>query len=626
MEQRSKALSFMSGSDFDQFGAAIARIYNQNGVVGCGVLIADGYLLTCAHVVAAALGVSSMSDNKPDGCLELDFPLDAANRGEIAEKLKAEVLVWFPQGIPSSSEDITILKLRDQASPTIQPVQMQPSPSFQERHRLTVYGFPGGDAKGRWADVVSMGVLDNGWIQVNSQTEGYAIEPGYSGTPVWDHDMQRVVGIMVARDRLGSLDTRGQNRSPARVAFFMPKKSLEPALQALDREKLLAFLESHLEQLQAAIQWAYQACCPDGWKKTVSHQLQSILADLQKMSHGDTGYSAIGRFVACLTVHLTVHPVAPSVVRQKLQSWLNASEDDQNGLQAWAQQQFDEWQEQQSVAVQSCLMVRIKPDPQKTDFYHVEAWFIHNVKFYSALTSEKSEKLSAPNQGEKSIRLEQIPELIRHFLDQIDRYEIANKDLTLDVFLPQNCLNHAVEHWLPPDPYGFPVPLGSEYPITVRSNERLSNYSYKGQWKAKWDEVRQLQGAALLGFKELSRNSNLKQMVQELGRSRMIGLKMPAPPREGSGRELALILRTGIPIALWVRQDLTIDCSTELDQLLGCCIHDLPHEVRNKRVNAFTQQEEVQNTEDDPLGHHLSLLWEDFDRVPPQITYSDAQL
>jgi len=47
--------------------AAIARVCRGSNVIGVAFFVAEGYLLTCAHVVAKALGHNRKSYQKPVG-------------------------------------------------------------------------------------------------------------------------------------------------------------------------------------------------------------------------------------------------------------------------------------------------------------------------------------------------------------------------------------------------------------------------------------------------------------------------------------------------------------------------------------------------------------------------------
>ncbi|MBP5973379.1 hypothetical protein HW132_11695 [Brasilonema sp. CT11] len=41
--------------------------------------------------------------------------------------------------------------------------------------------------------------IGNGWVQLEDvQQQGYALEPGFSGAPIWDAQLQGVAGMAVA--------------------------------------------------------------------------------------------------------------------------------------------------------------------------------------------------------------------------------------------------------------------------------------------------------------------------------------------------------------------------------------------------------------------------------------------
>ncbi|GAK49823.1 peptidase S1 and S6, chymotrypsin/Hap [Candidatus Moduliflexus flocculans] len=51
---------------------AIARIFAQRVPVGAGFLVSPRYLLTCAHVVEAALGLPKYAPDAPTQRVEFD--------------------------------------------------------------------------------------------------------------------------------------------------------------------------------------------------------------------------------------------------------------------------------------------------------------------------------------------------------------------------------------------------------------------------------------------------------------------------------------------------------------------------------------------------------------------------
>ena len=77
---------------FQAFKRSLARIFHSNGtVVGAGFAIAPGYLITCAHVVTAALNLPADSQDSPQQPIELEFLLAAQG-----ERVTGQVVAWLP--------------------------------------------------------------------------------------------------------------------------------------------------------------------------------------------------------------------------------------------------------------------------------------------------------------------------------------------------------------------------------------------------------------------------------------------------------------------------------------------------------------------------------------------------
>jgi tetratricopeptide (TPR) repeat protein len=220
--------------------SAIVRIRSVDGaVVGAGFLVTDRHILTCAHVVADALDLPPESPDPPQADVNLDFPLLAA--GQI---LTARVAHWQPRA------DVTALKL-----PGDPPAGATPLRPITARdlwgHSFRAYGFPTGYDQGVWASGVSRGRQADGWVQIEDEKEtGYFVAPGFSGTPVWDEQLNGVVGIAVAADV----------QTGIRAAFMIPAHSLIEAWSDLRPHSLkansLEYLQEQLTALEAAQQTA----------------------------------------------------------------------------------------------------------------------------------------------------------------------------------------------------------------------------------------------------------------------------------------------------------------------------------------------------------------------------------
>ncbi|CAM5738125.1 hypothetical protein SMICM304S_02329 [Streptomyces microflavus] len=93
--------------------AAVVRIEGRDGVVaGAGFLVADGLVLTCAHVVSDALAARDATV-EPGAEVTVGLPL-AGNAGDPDDDgdRTAEVHRWIPVR-PDRTGDMALLRLRD---------------------------------------------------------------------------------------------------------------------------------------------------------------------------------------------------------------------------------------------------------------------------------------------------------------------------------------------------------------------------------------------------------------------------------------------------------------------------------------------------------------------------------
>ncbi|WP_088978090.1 trypsin-like peptidase domain-containing protein [Micromonospora coxensis] len=217
----------------DDAQLAVAAVLDDAGVVhGAAFLIDSTRLLTCAHVVQAALGPDHPT---PGGTgltlVTLAFPLVAPDRHVAAVVLPQH---WQPAG-PDGSGDVAVLQLLGPAPADARPVRLARPGQAGTRDRVCrVFGFPRSLAEGRWFEGRVVGPVGGGWIQLANRTDaGYRIEPGFSGAPVWDSRMRCVIGMVVAVDKW----LRPQLDYPA--AFMIPIRRL-PVPDQFGRPRVLA--------------------------------------------------------------------------------------------------------------------------------------------------------------------------------------------------------------------------------------------------------------------------------------------------------------------------------------------------------------------------------------------------
>jgi S1-C subfamily serine protease len=213
----------MNSLDFNSHKTSIIRLFYQEKLaVGIGFLVSEQYAVTCAHVVAQALQIPSTTPTIPEGEIKVDFPLLNST-----DKFSATVVCWHPESVLDSDEaieDIAVLKL-ERLPPSVQPTCLILSENLANSP-FKVFGCPAGVPFGVWATGILSEPNAKQWVQIeDTKVTGYAIEAGFSGSPVWDEQLQGVVGMVVAADR---------KREKAKVAFMIPMQTLVKAWQNLE--------------------------------------------------------------------------------------------------------------------------------------------------------------------------------------------------------------------------------------------------------------------------------------------------------------------------------------------------------------------------------------------------------
>ncbi len=201
-----------------QLESSIVRIRAANGrTVGAGFLVTEKQVLTCAHVVAQALGLPDNAPEAPKGEVLLDFPLVAPE-----QRLTARVVCWQPAR-PDGSGDVAGLELMDDPPAGASPIRLVKAEE-PWGHPFRAFGFPRGFDNGVWASGRMLGREATGWLQIEDVKQtGYFVAPGFSGGPVWDETLDGVVGMTVAAD----------TRQGVRAAFIIPTDRLVAAWPAL---------------------------------------------------------------------------------------------------------------------------------------------------------------------------------------------------------------------------------------------------------------------------------------------------------------------------------------------------------------------------------------------------------
>jgi len=181
-------------------GAAIVRFRAPGGAItGHGVLVDDVHVVTCAHVVNAALGRQLRSTDDARGqVVRLEFPL-LAQLTALAPERRARIDAWQAPGTGSAFDglDVAGLTLVGES----RPIGAIPVPLAQEVRTEgdvllfgPVEGRPGG-----WVPARLRPLVKQYRQQIDQRAHGaHMAQIRYSGTPVLDPKTERVLGILVA--------------------------------------------------------------------------------------------------------------------------------------------------------------------------------------------------------------------------------------------------------------------------------------------------------------------------------------------------------------------------------------------------------------------------------------------
>ncbi|MEU2060606.1 trypsin-like peptidase domain-containing protein [Streptomyces sp. NPDC013455] len=184
--------------DPSRYVVSIRRV-EDGRTAGAGFVLGPDTVLTCAHVVNAALG-REMFDARVPGVAEV--PVQAHGRQPAAGRVyPARVAHWIPPrargggAVGAGSHewwgDLAVLRV-DAPAGGLPPVPRQTAMAVGQ----TVDAWHG---SGRASTVarLSVAALPGPLAYVDGAPTGMAVGPGYSGSPLWCQEEQGVVGILV---------------------------------------------------------------------------------------------------------------------------------------------------------------------------------------------------------------------------------------------------------------------------------------------------------------------------------------------------------------------------------------------------------------------------------------------
>ena len=171
----------------DQETARVVAVLGEDAAfIGAGCLIDGTRILTCYHVVEAALG------KKPKKGAKIQVKLIGVDEQPIITAV-VEDLGPYPS-TQKAKNDLALLKLI--ITFEISAAEFATPLRHLGKH-YSVLGFPDGDSQGRNAGGKLHAANADGLVQMDGNSALF-VKGGFSGAPVWSSDLKAFVGIVVS--------------------------------------------------------------------------------------------------------------------------------------------------------------------------------------------------------------------------------------------------------------------------------------------------------------------------------------------------------------------------------------------------------------------------------------------
>jgi hypothetical protein len=178
----------------------LVRICGNAGAVGCGFLVDPQHVMTCAHVVAQAVGDLqgrySSSVVPPPGPVRVEFqwpPEKGKPASFLAEPVES---AWHPEKAPQAPKDIAVLRLLEPPPTGTRTIWV--APFIHADDSFTAYGIKQYFAEGTWVHGQITDAVEDGILEVFCEHKELAIRKGCSGGAAWSKQHNGILGMVAA--------------------------------------------------------------------------------------------------------------------------------------------------------------------------------------------------------------------------------------------------------------------------------------------------------------------------------------------------------------------------------------------------------------------------------------------
>lgn len=202
---------------------------------GFGMLLDERTIVTCAHVVNAALGLDMYAQAAPE--MGTTMPVSFPILGD-EQVVQARLVDWSSPG--AGGLDCAILRLEEPAPAAVGQTILSIIPQVDLIDaELSVYGSLGLRHPGAHLNARLLGDVGAQWSQLDILGR-FGVQPGFSGGAVWDRQQRTAIGMIVTRQ----LGTEGT------TAYFLPAQRIA--------ERFDEHLPVEVRRTALSTQWSFR--------------------------------------------------------------------------------------------------------------------------------------------------------------------------------------------------------------------------------------------------------------------------------------------------------------------------------------------------------------------------------
>jgi hypothetical protein len=251
------------------------------------------------------------------------------------------------------------------------------------------------------------------------------------------------------------------------------------------------------------------------------------------------------------------------------------------------------------------LMIIIQPDIEPDRFR------------VSARRQEDPEEWPPPRGDVRTVWADEIEHQIDKLVLEAEQAWAGHRGtVALEIVLPRALLSLPVHTWRKELGSGSPRPLYLDYPVVVRSLERMTTNHWHRAWNRRWHSLQATPGQAEVHFARPASPDNPHAVAAELEARELcaaIVLSAAPSPEPRGDDQLISALQSGLPAVMWHRLDADPESLREIVMWLADegGLADLPTRCRYLRRDAHLDSARF----DFEAVRELVVLWDDPHRL-----------